>query len=108
MLEEEFGRGMQKLAKNTADLYAMNDGKAGCVRPLLSRSFFMPTRVILPSSFVSAWQTTLKIHEILAENRLRFASRLNEMSEELANLAKEVDKNRKAVCHRSCTTRSPA
>jgi hypothetical protein len=31
VLEEEFGRGMQKLAKNTADLYAMNDGKAGSV-----------------------------------------------------------------------------
>ncbi|KAH9987508.1 GTPase activating protein [Russula vinacea] len=77
MLEEEFGRGMQKLAKNTADIYAMNDGKAG--------------------SFVNAWQTTMKIHEIVAENRLRFASRLNEMSEELANLAKEVDKNRKAT-----------
>ncbi len=39
----------------------------------------------------------MKIHEVLAENKLRFASRLNEMSEELANLAKEVDKNRKAV-----------
>ncbi|KAN0128775.1 hypothetical protein V8E53_013362 [Lactarius tabidus] len=77
VLEEEFGRGMQKLAKNTADVYAMNDGKAG--------------------SFVNAWQTTMKIHEIIAENRLRFASRLNEMSEELANLAKEVDKNRKAT-----------
>ena len=51
MLEEEFGRGMQKLAKNTADLYAMNDGKAGCVRPLLSRSFFVPTRVIFPQLF---------------------------------------------------------
>jgi hypothetical protein len=36
MLEEEFGRGMQKLAKNTADVYAMNDGKAGCVNPILS------------------------------------------------------------------------
>ena len=98
---------MQKLAKNTADLYAMNDGKAGCVLPLLSHSFRVPTRVILRSSFVNAWQTTLKIHEIIAENRLRFASRLNEMSEELANLAKEVDKNRKAVCNRSCTSRSP-
>ncbi len=41
----------------------------------------------------------MKIHEIIAENRVRFASRLNEMSEELANLAREVDKNRKAVCH---------
>jgi Fes/CIP4, and EFC/F-BAR homology domain len=36
MLEEEFGRGMQKLAKNTADIYAMNDGKAGCVNTILS------------------------------------------------------------------------
>ncbi|KAH9971731.1 GTPase activating protein [Lactifluus volemus] len=77
VLEEEFGRGMQKLAKSTADQYAMNDGKAG--------------------SFVNAWRTTMKIHDIIAENRLRFASRLNEMSEELATLAKEVDKNRKAT-----------
>ena len=42
----------------------------------------------------------MKIHEVLADNRLRFASRLNEMSEELANLAKEVDKNRKVVYSR--------
>ena len=33
----------------------------------------------------------------MAENRLRFAQRLNEMSDELNNLAKEVDKNRKQV-----------
>ena len=100
MLEEEFGRGMQKLAKNTADIYAMNDGKAGCVNPMLT--FLDPSdpnfvNLYTGSSFVNAWQTTMKIHEIVAENRLRFASRLNEMSEELANLAKEVDKNRKAV-----------
>jgi hypothetical protein len=36
VLEEEFGRGMQKLAKNTADVYAMNDGKAGSVPFLFS------------------------------------------------------------------------
>lgn len=39
----------------------------------------------------------MRIHEIMAENRIRFAQRLNEMSEELASLAKEVDKNRKQV-----------
>lgn len=39
----------------------------------------------------------MKIHEVMAENRIRFAQRLNEMSEDLANLAKEVDKNRKQV-----------
>ena len=36
MLEEEFGRGMKELAKNTADIYAMNDGKVGCVNTILS------------------------------------------------------------------------
>jgi len=35
---------------------------------------------------------------MMAENRLRFAQRLNEMSDELSNLVKEVDKNRKQVC----------
>lgn len=32
VLEEEYGRGMHKLAKVTAEVYAMNDGKAGYVR----------------------------------------------------------------------------
>jgi len=39
VLEEEFGRGMQKLAKNTADVYAMNDGKAGSVSSFLFSPF---------------------------------------------------------------------
>ena len=52
---------------------------------------------IVRRSFVSAWQSSLKIHETMAENRVRFAQRLNEMSEELATLVKEVDKNRKQV-----------
>jgi hypothetical protein len=112
VLEEELGRGMQKLARNTADMYAMNDGKAGYVSlfsPLSSQAHQSQLgNLHLRSSFVSAWQTTMKIHEIIAENRLRFASRLNEMSEELANLAKEVDKNRKAVYHLLCTSPSRA
>ena len=39
----------------------------------------------------------MKLHDTMAENRIRFAQRLNEMSEDLATLAKEVDKNRKQV-----------
>lgn len=39
----------------------------------------------------------MRVHELMAENRLRFSQRLNEMSDELAVLAKEVDKNRKQV-----------
>lgn len=39
----------------------------------------------------------MKLHDTMAENRIRFAQRLNEMSDDLATLAKEVDKNRKQV-----------
>lgn len=48
-------------------------------------------------SFVNAWQTSMRIHEQLGDNRIRFGQRLSEMSDELATLAKEVDKNRKQV-----------
>ncbi|PAV19574.1 GTPase activating [Pyrrhoderma noxium] len=75
VLEEEYGRNMHKLSKTTSEVYSMNEGKAG--------------------TFVNAWQSSLKIHEAMADNRIRFAQRLNEMSEDLATLAKEVDKNRK-------------
>ncbi|KAG9309469.1 hypothetical protein JVU11DRAFT_10438 [Chiua virens] len=75
VLEEEYGKSLQKLARSTSDVYSMNDGKAG--------------------SFVHAWQSSMKLHEVMADNRIRFAQRLNEMSDELASLAKEVDKNRK-------------
>ncbi|KIM44840.1 hypothetical protein M413DRAFT_66838 [Hebeloma cylindrosporum] len=75
LIEEEYGKTLQKLARTTSEVYAVNDGKAG--------------------SFVSAWQSSLRIHEAMAENRTRFAQRLNEMSEELSTLVKEVDKNRK-------------
>lgn len=50
-----------------------------------------------PSTFVDAWHGTMKIHEAMAENRIRFSQRLNEMSEELSTLSKEVEKNRKQV-----------
>ena len=39
----------------------------------------------------------MKIHDIMGENRIRFAQKLNEMSDELSNLVKEVDKTRKQV-----------
>ncbi|KAI1788132.1 GTPase activating protein [Ganoderma leucocontextum] len=74
-LEDEYGKQMQKLARSTSAEYGASDGKAG--------------------SFVNAWQASMGTHERMAESRLRFATRLNEMSEELSNLVKEVDKNRK-------------
>ncbi|KAF8159815.1 hypothetical protein B0H34DRAFT_782440 [Crassisporium funariophilum] len=75
LIEDEYGKTLQKLARSTTEVYAVNDGKAG--------------------SFVSAWQQSMRVHEMMAENRIRFSQRLNEMGDELSNLAKEVDKNRK-------------
>lgn len=39
----------------------------------------------------------MKLHDLMAENRIRFAQKLNEMSDELSNLVKEVEKTRKQV-----------
>jgi len=95
VIEEEYGKSMQKLAKTTSEVYALSEGKAGYDR----RRYFSHSvdRCAICSSFVSAWQTSMRIHEMMADNRLRFSQRLNEMSEELNNLVKEVDKNRKQV-----------
>lgn len=48
-------------------------------------------------TFVNAWQASMRIHEVVAENRFRFAQRLGDISEELNSLSKQVDKNRKEV-----------
>lgn len=77
ILEDEYGKSMLKLARSTSEVYSTSEGKAG--------------------TFVNAWQRSLKIQETLADNRLGFAQKLSEMSEELKNLANEVDKNRKQV-----------
>ncbi|KAI0642328.1 GTPase activating protein [Trametes meyenii] len=76
-VEDEYGRAMQKLARQAANEYATSEAKAG--------------------SFVNAWQSSMRTHEVMADNRIKFAARLNEMSDELSNLAKEVEKSRKAT-----------
>lgn len=76
-LEEEYGRTLQKLAKSSLESYGSVDGKAG--------------------TYVTSYHTILATHEQLAESRLKFAQRLTEMSEDLSNLVKEVDRNRKAA-----------
>jgi hypothetical protein len=32
VFEEEYGKGLQKLARGTSEVYSMNDGKAGYCR----------------------------------------------------------------------------
>ncbi|KAN0062628.1 Rho GTPase-activating protein [Thecaphora frezii] len=74
-IEEEYARNLTKLSRLTLETYSMSDAKAG--------------------SYVGSWQSIMKTHEAVADNRIRFASKLAEMSDELNNLAREVDKNRK-------------
>ncbi|WVO15490.1 hypothetical protein L204_103148 [Cryptococcus depauperatus] len=74
-IEEKYARSLHDLYRATSDVYARADCKAG--------------------SFVSAYNSSLKIQEHIAQNRLRFAQRLMEMSEELFSLAREGEKARK-------------
>ncbi|BGP17900.1 Rho GTPase-activating protein [Rhodosporidiobolus nylandii] len=76
-IEEEYARAMSKLAKSSMEQYSIGDGKAG--------------------SYVSSWLSLLKTHELLGDNRLKFATQLAEMGDELNVLGKEVDKTRKAT-----------
>lgn len=47
-------------------------------------------------SYVQTWQFFAKTHETLGDNRLKFATQISDMSDELIVLGKEVEKNRKA------------
>jgi hypothetical protein len=75
--EEEYGRTLQKSYKSSLESYGSADGKAG--------------------TFVSSWHNILATHEHLADGRIKFGQRLGEMSEELSNLVKEIDRNRKSA-----------
>ncbi|KAG8894882.1 hypothetical protein FRB99_000927 [Tulasnella sp. 403] len=77
IVEDEYGRTLQKAARTAGETYAANDGKSG--------------------TYVTAWQSTMKLHEVIAENRLKFAAQLHQSVEDLANLAREVEKNRKTT-----------
>lgn len=49
---------------------------------------------------MQAYHSSLRLQNQVAENRIRFSQRLNEMSDELLALAREGEKLRKLVsCH---------
>lgn len=48
-------------------------------------------------TFVGAYHQSLRLQNQLAEGRIRFSQRLNEMSDELLALAREGEKLRKLV-----------
>jgi hypothetical protein len=76
-IEEEYGRALQKLTRERSEGYAFSDGKAG--------------------SFVTAFTTLLKTHDILADNRIKMSLQLTEMSEQLIEMAREVERSRKSA-----------
>ena len=76
-IEDDYGRAMQKLARERMESYSLSDGKAG--------------------SFVTAFQALLRAHDILADNRVKMASQLNEMADQLVETAREVERSRKTA-----------
>lgn len=74
-IEEKYARSLIELDRATGDVYARADCKAG--------------------TFVTAYHASLKLQDSLAQNRIRFSQRLNEMSDELLGLAREGEKLRK-------------
>ncbi|KAI9636893.1 putative GTPase activating protein [Dioszegia hungarica] len=74
-IEEKYARSLVELGRTTGDLYARGDCKAG--------------------TFVNAYHTSLRLQETLAQNRIRFSQRLNEMSDELIALSREGERMRK-------------
>lgn len=75
-LEDDYGRNSVKLARSAQEAYRDSDGKAG--------------------SFVTAFTAALRSHELLGENRMRFAQQLVEMADQLGELQRESDRARKA------------
>ncbi|KAK1922699.1 hypothetical protein DB88DRAFT_496005 [Papiliotrema laurentii] len=74
-IEEKYARSLIELGRTTAEVYARADCKAG--------------------TFVQAYHSSLRLQSQVAENRIRFSQRLNEMSDELLALAREGEKLRK-------------
>ncbi|KAJ2710370.1 Rho GTPase-activating protein [Coemansia spiralis] len=70
-VEEEYGRGLQKVAQQT--LKMMDNGGKSAVGM---------------STQQAAWQRLVEVHETLATNRMKFSITLSEMADYLANYVK--------------------
>ncbi|EOR01178.1 hypothetical protein E3P92_01745 [Wallemia ichthyophaga] len=74
-IEEDYGNQLIKLGKSTSEIYSSTEAKAG--------------------SFVNSFHSIMRLHESIGEGKLRLATRLNEISDELSQLHRQVDKSRK-------------
>ncbi|CED84616.1 Chimaerin and related Rho GTPase activating proteins [Phaffia rhodozyma] len=74
-IEETYARSLGELGRDLMDQYSRSEGKAG--------------------SFLKAYNDTLRVNDLIAQQRLKYAAKLNEMGEELVSLGKEIEKARK-------------
>jgi hypothetical protein len=106
-VESSYASSLSEMGREMMEGYGKSDGKAGFVPlpPFPISSLYSESPSLTPhcvllaggfSSFVKAYQDTLRLHDSLAQNRFKFATRLTEMADELSTLAKEMEKTRKA------------
>ncbi len=102
-IEEKYARSLVELSRNTGDVYARADCKAGYIK---SSAYPDSRSTGFVRTFVAAYHSSLKLQDNLAQNRIRFLQRLNEMSDELLGLAREGEKLRKLVSPLRCEPKS--
>ncbi|WFD35491.1 Rho GTPase-activating protein [Malassezia cuniculi] len=75
ILEEEYAHGLLKMSRSATESYSGNENRAG--------------------TYAQAWRDTLKLHEMLSENRFRFCSKLTAISDDLAVLVRDAERARR-------------
>ncbi|CAG8549725.1 4232_t:CDS:10 [Paraglomus occultum] len=75
LIEEEYGRSMLKLSRGTQESCNTSDSKRG--------------------TYGDNWYNILRLHEIIGENRIKFAAAIQEIAEDLTYQYKDTDKGRK-------------
>ncbi|KAI9030019.1 Rho GTPase activation protein [Phycomyces nitens] len=74
-MEEEYGKQMAKLAQTTAEAFDKAHPRSG--------------------TYGDAWTSILKVHETMGEQRLKFATDIAEVADDLLLLSKDTEKSRK-------------
>src|SRR4051812_30168870 len=97
---------MMKLAKNLQESHHTNDTKQGLISRIFFFGIFFFTLYyysllinihFIIRSYGDSWLSILKIHENIGENRVKLASAIQEISEDVTVLYKDIDKARKNV-----------
>ncbi|KAI8375018.1 Rho GTPase activation protein [Choanephora cucurbitarum] len=76
-LEESYGRDMVKVAQSTAEAFDKAHPKSG--------------------TFGDVWISMLKVHEIIGNQRIKFATSISDLAEDLLSLGRNIEKDRKKI-----------